>query len=413
MSDSIFKQYVERRNTIVRNKNILQTSYLPDQLPHRTEQIDQVASIIAAALKGDKPSNIMISGKTGTGKTAVIKFIGEELKKADTLSEECEFIYINCETTDTQYGILHTIGNQGLDMTQRIPFTGWSTEKVYTEMRNYVDSQKKVFIVVLDEIDRLLNKSNEDILYHLLVINENLKYSKVSLIGISNNTSFMNFLDQRVKSRLGEEKIIFPPYNAKQLEDILRERAKLAFEKDTIEEGVVPYCAALAARDTGDARRALDLLRVASDVAERNGDTIVTDAHVKSAISKIEMDIMVETVKTLHPQSKIVLMSIIKSINSTDKGNVVTTGNVYSMYKTISEILNVGSVTQRRVTDLISELDMLGIIHAHVRSFGRAGRTKEIELNCPKDTIYNILENDEIMINLKKYKPPKQRTLDV
>ena len=112
VGDSIFKPYLERRNTIVKNKSILQTSYIPNQLPHRSEQIDQVASVIAAALKGDKPSNLMIFGKTGTGKTAVMNFIGNELRKADSSSSLCEFIYINCEVVDTHYGILYTIGNQ-------------------------------------------------------------------------------------------------------------------------------------------------------------------------------------------------------------------------------------------------------------------------------------------------------------
>lgn len=409
MSDSIFKQYVERRNTIVKNKNILQTSYIPDQLPHRSEQIDQVASIIAAALNGDKPSNIMIFGKTGTGKTAVMNFIGNELRKADATTNNCEFVYINCEVVDTHYGILYTIGNQSqADFDKRIPYTGWSTEKVYSEMRNYIDSQNKVFIVVLDEIDRLLNKSSDDVLYHLLVINENLKNSKVSLVGISNNLKFMELLDLRVKSRLGEEKMVFPPYKADQLEDILKQRAALAFDKDSVEEGVIPYCAVLSAQEMGDARRALDLLRVAADIAERNGDTVVTEAHVKSAKNKIEMDTFIETVRTLTPQSKTVLMSIIK--NTEDDIKTMTTGDVYHTYKMISTVLGTSIVTQRRITDLISELDMLGIIHAHVRSFGRGGRTKEIELSAPKEVI-DVLENDELMRPLMNYKPPKQMTL--
>ena len=409
MSDSIFRPYLERRNTIVRNKNILQTSYVPDQLPHRSEQIDQVASVVAAALKGDKPSNLMIFGKTGTGKTAVMNFIGNELKKADSSSGHCEFVYINCEVVDTHYGILYTIGNQNqADFDKRIPYTGWSTEKVFAEMRSYIDSQNKVFIIVLDEVDKLLDKSSEDVLYHLLVINEGLINSKVSLVGISNKLTFMEFLDPRVRSRLGEEKMVFPPYNSKQLEDILKERAKLAFDDGSIEEGVIPYCAALSAQETGDARRALNLLRVAADIAERNGDTVVTEAHVKSAKNKIEMDTIIEAVKTLTPQSKTVLMSIMKN---TENGNkTMTTGDVYSTYKDISQILGTGTVTQRRVTDLISELDMLGIIHARVRSFGRAGRTKEIELSAPKEVV-DVLENDDIMRPLKTYRPPKQTTL--
>lgn len=411
MSESIFKQYIDKRNTIVKNKNILQTSYIPDQLPHRKEQIEQIAPIIASALKGDKPSNIMIFGKTGTGKTAVMNFIGNELKKADELNENCEFVYINCEVVDTHYGILYHIANQNqMDFEKRIPYTGWSTERVFMEMMESIDSQNKVYIVVLDEIDRLLSKSNDDVLYHLLVINESMKNSKLSLIGISNNLNFMQMLDPRVKSRLSEEKMVFPTYKTEELEDILRERAKLAFDQDSLDESVIPYCAVLSAQETGDARRAIDLLRVSADIAERNGDTVVTEAHVKYAKNKIEVDAFIEVVKTLTPQSKIVLMSIIK--NSQEDNRTMTTGDVYVMYKFISGVLGNSILTQRRVTDLISELDMLGIVHAHVKSFGRAGRTKEIELSTPKEAI-DVLENDELMRPLKNYKPPKQTTFNI
>ena len=409
MSGSIFKQYREKRNVIIKNKNILQTSYIPDQLPHRSKEIDQIASVIAAALNGDKPSNLMIFGKTGTGKTAVMNFIGNELKKEDAETDGCEFIYINCEVIDTHYGILYTIGNQKqVEFDDRIPYTGWSIEKVFSKMRNYIDSQNKIFIIVLDEIDKLLIKSGDDVLYHLLIINEGLKNSKVSLVGISNKLSFIEMLDPRVRSRFGGENMVFEPYTSAQLEDILRERAKLAFDEGSIEDGVIAYCAALSARETGDARRALDFLRVATDIAERNGDSVVAEAHVKFAKNKIEMDIIIEAIKTLTIQSKTVLMSIIK--NTEDGISTMTTGDVYSTYSSISEVLGTSILTQRRVTDLISELDMLGIIHAHVRSFGRAGRTKEIELSAPKEAI-DVLKDDEFMKPLKKYKPPKQTTL--
>ena len=409
MTRSIFEKHIERRNKIVKNKSILQTSYLPEVLPHRSEEVDAIASIIASAFQGDKPSNILIFGKTGTGKTAVMNFIGNELRKENPDGKDCVYIYINCEIVDTQYGILQNIGNQIIvDFDRRIP-TGWSLEKVYSETKNYIDSQNKVFIVVLDEIDRLVYKSGDDVLYHLSKINEDLKHSKLSLVGISNNTKFIEFLDPRVRSRLGEEKMIFHPYDAQQLSDILRSRAESAFELGTIEEGVISLCAALSAQEMGDARRALDLLRIAAEIAERSGDTAVAEAHVKSAKSRIELDTVSEIVKTLTQQSKTVLMSII--YNTKDDNRTMTTGDVYSTYKGICDILSVSVLTQRRVTDLISELDMLGIVHARVRSFGRAGRTKEIELSIPQE-ICRMLEDDESMKPLRTHRPPKQTTLE-
>lgn len=406
---NIFTQYMQKRNVIVKNKKILQSSYTPENLPHRMDKIKEIVEIIAPSLNKDKPSNILIFGKTGTGKTAVINFVGKELKKADEKQQNCSFIYVNCEVVDTTYGILYNISNQIItDPSKRIPFTGWSLDKILAELTEYIDKEDKVFIIVLDEIDRSFQKNGDDIFYYLTTINEVLQNSKVSIVGITNNANFTELLGQRVKSRLGEEKIIFPPYNVEQLQDILYDRAKNAFDEGVLDDDVIPYCAALSAQEMGDARRALDLLRMAADFAERNGDTKVTGAHVRYAKNKIELDAVSEVVKTLTIQSKIVLMSIIR--NTDDGMTTMTTGDVYSMYKYVCEAIGQSVLTQRRVAGLISELDMLGIIHARVKSFGRAGRTKEIELSTPKEII-SMVKNDEIFKVLESGKFKKQTTL--
>lgn len=406
---NIFTQYVKKRNVIVKNKKILQSTYIPEYLPHRTEKINEIVEIIAPALTKDKPSNILIFGKTGTGKTAVMNFVGRELKKADAEKRNCDFIYVNCEVVDTTYGMLYNISNQIIiDPAKRVPFTGWGLDKILAELTSYIEKEDKIFIIVLDEIDRAFQKNGDDIFYYLTTINEVLQNSKVSIIGITNNVNFTELLGQRVKSRLGEEKIVFPPYNVEQLQDILYARAKEAFDDGILDDDVIPYCAALSAQEMGDARRALDLLRLAADFAERNGDTHITGAHVRYAKNKIELDAVSEVVKTLTIQSKIVLMSIIR--NTEKDMTVMTTGEVYSTYKFICEIIGQSVLTQRRVAGLISELDMLGIIHARIKSFGKAGRTKEIELSTPKE-IVNLIKNDELFSNPDIYKNKMQTTL--
>jgi cell division control protein 6 len=317
---------------------------------------------------------------------------------------------MNCEVVDTQYGVLQNIGNQFiLDFEDRIPFTGWSTERVYNILREKVDDQNRVIIIVLDEIDKLVYKSGDDVLYHLSKINDDLKNARVSVIGISNDLKFTEFLDPRVKSRLGEEKLVFPPYNAEQLQDILHQRADLAFAEGTLEGPVIPLCAALAAQEHGDARRALDLLRISAEIAERNNDDHITEAHVYKAKNKIELDCVTEAVKTLPTQSKLVLLGIL--INEEKNNGRLTTGDVYETYRDLCKVVGIACLTQRRVTDLISELDMLGIIHARVKSYGRGGRTKEIEAAVPLAETKHTLEEDEILQALKNYRPKTQTTL--
>ena len=409
ISGNIFDKYVNSKQIFKRDREILRPSYIPDELPHRKDQIDQLASILVTALRGDRPSNVLIFGKTGTGKTASVKYLGKEILKADEF-DRVIYLYMNCEVVDTQYGVLQNIGNMIIDkFEERIPFTGWSTERVYNILREKIDELNRVVIIVLDEIDKLVYKSSDDVLYNLSRINDDLERSKVSLIGISNDLKFTEFLDPRVRSRLGEEKMVFSPYNAEQLRDILDQRSKLAFYPDVIDPGVPPLCSALAAQEHGDARRALDLLRVAAEIAERNGDDKVTEAHVYKAKNKIELDCVTEAIKTLPTQSKLVLMSII--INEERGSGKLTTGELYETYRDISQFIDMQILTQRRVTDLVSELDMMGIVHARVKSFGRGGRTMEIDLSVPINETKKILEEDEVLHPLKNYRPKNQTTL--
>ncbi len=201
-------------------------------------------------------------------------------------------------------------------------------------------------------------------------------------------------------SSLSEEEIVFPPYNAEQLEDILQQRAKLAFEDGVLEEGVIQLCAAIAAQEHGDARKALDLLRVSAEIAERERDSMVRVEHVKKAVKKIETDYMIETVRTLPIHSKILLYSMSLISENTPK---FTTGEVYCVYKKLCSKVGVDPLTQRRISDLISELDMLGVLNSVVISKGRYGRTREMKLEADEKTLRRALEEDYRLQNLKKY----------
>ena len=253
-----------------------------------------------------------------------------------------------------------------------------------------------------------IKKNGDDIFYYLTSINDKLQNSKVSIIGITNNAKFRELLSTRIQSRLGEENITFPPYNATQIIDILNERVKEAFDEDVLDESVIGYCAAFTAKEGGDARKALDLLRMSADIAERNGDDKITYAHVISAENMLEKNAVIEIVKTLNDHSKIVLMSII--LNTENGQNVMITGDVYSTYHYVCSAIGIQPLSQRRVSDFISELDMLGIVHARVKSFGRNGRTKDIELSIPQDVI-DLVKKDSLFSDLGKYKSKKQTTL--
>jgi len=394
-----------------RNKEVLRPSYTPEELPHRTTQINQLATILVAALRGETPSNVFIYGKTGTGKTAVTRFVGKELQRTGQEKDKnVFFIYINCELVDTQYRVLTHIANHFIeDWNDRIPFTGWPTDEVYDKLKKKIDEKDGACIIVLDEIDKLVFKAGDDVLYNLSRINDNLTRAKVSVIGISNDLKFTEFLDPRVKSSLGEEEVIFPPYDALQLQDILKQRAHVAFKEDSLDPSVIPLCAGLAAQEHGDARRALDLLRVAAELAEREGQKVITEKFVRKAQNKIELDRVTEVVRTLPTQSKLVLLSTILGEEQGTKG--LTTGEVYDTYRELCQEVHMDVLTQRRVTDLISELDMLGILQARVISKGRYGRTKEIQMSVPLEETKAVLREDPVLEPIVGFSPKKQARL--
>lgn len=389
-----FESYLAK-STVFKDKTSLQSNYTPEQIAHRDEQIQQVASILAPCLHGDKPSNLFIYGKTGTGKTLTIKYVTNQLTKVAQEKElKIKIIYLNCKlrrVADTEYRLIaQLIKFFGTE----VPPTGLPTDEVYAHFFNIIDKEKQVIILILDEIDQLVNKIGDDILYNLTRINAELKESQISVVGISNNLMFTETLDPRVKSSLSEEELVFPPYNALQIQEILQQRTKQAFNENILEQGVIEKCAAFAAREHGDARRALELMRVAGELAEREQAQKVELKHIDKAEDKIEKDRVIDTVKNQPKQYQAVLFSIFQLKKTT---SMLFTGEVYDYYQKICTQTGLRPLTQRRIADIIAEFDLLGVINAKVISKGRYGRTREITLSNTiqiHDQIEKILEEE-------------------
>ena len=387
-TDRLFSGYLNRESVFF-DKRVIQTSYIPESVPHRDEQIKQIANILAPTLKMEKPSNIFIYGKTGTGKTLITKHTTQKLTAVGERERiPIKVIYINCKlrrSTDTEYRLIAQIARE---MGRVIPPTGLPTEEVYKIFLKALNKQRLSYILVLDEIDQLVSKTGDNVLYNLTRISEEKIESDISIIGISNDIMFVDGLDPRVRSSLSEEEIIVPPYNAIQIQSILKERVEMAFHKDVLGEGVIEKCAAYAARDHGDARRALELLRVAGEVADRKNVKKIIIDYVDEAEEKIDRDRITDIVTTQPKQYQLVLQSII--FLQTDRKTNIFTGEVYEIYKSLCKKTNTSILTQRRVSDIISEFDMLGIVNAKVISKGRYGRTREISLEIPDSVLLKV-----------------------
>jgi len=395
--DDVFENFMNSAK-LFKDREVLRHDYLPEKLPHREDQIRLLGATVAPVLKDARCSNIFIYGNTGTGKTAVTKYVLSHLEaKAKEYGAPVKFSYVNCQMTGSEYRVFANL-SQSVGMT--VPFTGLSVGEVFDRFRTGLDASRTIFIVVLDEIDTLIKNHGDGLLYELTRINETLDKSKVSIIGISNDLRLKEFLDPRVFSSLSEEELVFRPYDASELHNILLERSKLSFHEGSLSEAALNICSALAAAEHGDARRALDLLRVAGEVAERQGAKMITEEHVREAEKHIEHNRVVEALKNLTLHSKLVLLSVYRLSKSS-----ATTGEIYDVYNELCGELGAGLLTQRRLGTLVNELDVMGILNAKVVSMGRYGRTKKIRLEISRTLIKDILGSDGRIGHLIDYNP--------
>lgn len=376
---NIFDEF-ETNNTIFKDKKPLDHRFLPEKLIHREDQIKQIAKYWVDALNNVTPSNITIYGKTGTGKTAASKFAREQLNEASKNKDVFIRVeYIRCTDYTTEYQVIaHLCQKLGRD----VPNRGWTKSEIVNTFRNIFKTnsfgKKLILIVILDEIDILLDKDGDGILYTLT------KTENVSILSISNYLDFKGLIKSRVNSSLNDKEIVFPPYGADQLADILYDRAGLSFHERVLENDVIPLCSAMAAKEEGDARYALDLLRTSGELAFDEDSENVSSSHVKRAKDKIEHNKVTEIISTLPIQQQRVLEAI---LNLTKENGEITSGKLYDAYK---EVSNKDSVTYRRIFDFINELEMLGIISTNTISRGRGkGRTNIIKLQCD----LNLLES--------------------
>ena len=397
VTGNIFDEALERA-TLFRNKEHLRHSFRPSHLPHRDREVEQLSFNLLEALRGQIPSNMILYGVTGAGKTAVTSFVCNQLvEKGEQIGRSVHAITVNCRQIDTQYRVLTHLGNSLLEdhEVDEIPFTGWPTDRVLNELVRRMEQRQGVYILVLDEIDHLVRKAGDDLLYNLTNLNSSLNKARCCVIGISNDLKFTDFLDPRVRSRLGQQDVIFNPYVADHLRDILVERASSALRDDALDEGVIELCSALAAQEHGDARCALDLLRVSAERAEMEGSPMVGMHHVRAAQSQIEADQITPVIRSLPSQQKLVLAAVLLAERSGAKG--IQTGEVYDIYDQACLHVGKSSLTPRRVSMLISNLDMLGVITARTVSRGRYGRSKEIHSSLPPnvDAERIISESDD------------------
>jgi len=393
MSDPIDRllDAAESGKSIIKNREILHFTYIPEVIQHRNSEQEQVTQSLIPILKQSRPSNLLVYGKPGTGKTLVVKKVLSKIQeRVEKSNFPIKLIYANAKDETTLYGLLVTLGRQLGLSEKELPGTGLAISEVFKRILNNINNEKINAVFVIDEIDylaHLVSKTGKDILYQLTRANERLDQGSLTLVGISNDLTFKEKLDPRVISSLGEEEIVFTNYNVEQIKKILEERINQAFVPNSVQEPALNLCAALAGGEHGDARRAIDLIRVAGEIAERQQSEAVTKEHVREASQKIEENKEETSLKSYPLHEKLVILAIMKSGGP-------STGEIYTSYKALCKAVGRDELTQRRITQMLSEIELSGIITGRLVHQGIHGRTKKYKLTISTEMVKKTFKDD-------------------
>ena len=415
-TESVFGMCVENQK-IFRDENCLDKGYRPElkEILHREAEKAELIPNLSKALKGVTPSNMLVYGKTGTGKTMLLRVLTKQLEKeALEYSFKVKTIHIVCNAIPTNVGVVKELISQleaELHLNHSDIKSANSFDSYFKKLCILANKYEGQLIIILDEVDKL---ENDELINNLARAKENEFLDRnIAIIGITNDIKYDEKLDPRTKSVLGQRDIMFSPYNANQLRDILYQRAEKAFNPGVLEDNIIPLCAAYAAQEHGDARKAIELLVYSGNIAEEQHADKVTENHIDLAKERIETDKTTEFIRTLPTQSKLVFAACISNVSQKPQ-TCTYTGEVYSSYKQMAQEIGIEVLTQRRVTDLISELGMSSLLNVTEIFKGRYGRTREVTLTITPNVAWYILMEDDRLKDLKRtYTPDKLKMMDI
>jgi cell division control protein 6 len=362
-----------RKEQIFQRRELLRVGHVPEssRIVGRDQEINGIEDLLQPGAFGDPPRNAIIYGKTGTGKSLVARHVtGRARAIAQQNQVNMVAAYVDCDEQDTETRAARNLAQQveeQVPVDKNIPDKGIGASEYYSYLWEMLDAVD-VFIAIVDEIDKM---GTDEVLFKLSRAEESGKTSAyIGVLAISNKIEYYDSLNERVKSSLQEDELVFHPYDANQLVEILENRRD-AFKDGVLEEGVIPRVAALGAKEHGDARKAIEILSSAGTLAARNGDGKVTEQHVDAAQNLAEVSRFQELIRGSTPHSKYILFALAYLSKSKLKDEF-STSQIYSVYEDVCREEGSDPLSHQRVLDLLKEWAFSDITENRYTGGGKA-----------------------------------------
>lgn len=376
-------------------------SFDPDTIFHRDEEINLYVNSLQDVVVGHDPNNVFVYGPTGVGKTAVTKWVRDKLlEKAAQQDVPLKIVGpVNCRNYKSSYRLVSRLVNEFRPPDSMLPKSGYSTDTVFEYLYEEIESVGGNVMIILDEIDNIPPEARNDFLYDLprAEASENaaIDEARIGLIGISNDLKFVDSLEPKVKSTLGEREIKFGPYDATELRDILGYYADLSFHDDVLSSEVIPLAAAFTAQERGDVRQGLKILEKAGEYARMDGSKTVAEEHTRRATESIETDEILDCFENdLTRQQALTYIATTLAIIEPDHD--ARTKRIYSLYSSVAEAANSKVRSERKIYEFLDQLSMQGFVRSEDQNLGRGGGRRFVYqvTDDPVDIINAVVKSD-------------------
>lgn len=357
-----FRDLLMSGETLFRDERVFDPDYIPKDFNFRDNQLAEIAFCLKPVLRGGKPINAKIYGPPATGKTTAVKLMFDEVEEA---TQKICCVHINCQISSSKFAIFSQIHKKLFGYPP--PETGVPFSKVYEAIFKKLSKEEKALVVALDDMNYLFyDRYGNEIIYDILRAYEVFPGVKTALFGILSDVEFNYKLDLRVRSVYKPHEIFFPPYKYNEIEEILKDRARLGLFPGVISDELIEKIASFT-YEHGDLRLGIELLRVSALMAESEGSRKILEKHVQKAFKKTKNLSMEKMLEALSKEERILIELI-------PKGKEITTGELYELFKQKT------GLSYTKFYRMLEKLESLRIIDTKFTGEGKKGRSRIIFL---------------------------------